>query len=298
MKFYIIDDDKACLKILSRIVFEEQLGEVIGESTISTNIELEVISSQPDIIIIDLLMPEQDGIETVLNLTKSNYHGKFIMISQVENKEMIAKAYNAGIEYFIQKPINKIEVSSIVKKVIKQLKMEQSLLKIKEDLFNVNSVDIEKVNKTKNIYFVLQQILGDLGILGDKGSKDLILIIEYIINSKKYQKFLFEDMALKELYKDVLKMKNLAYQEKDIKTLEQRIRRSVNSALSNISSFGLNDYANPKFEHYATKYFDFEEVHLKMKELKNEKISRAPRINLKKFVHAICIEVQDIIDKE
>lgn len=298
MKFFVIDDDRASVKVISRIIFEEQLGEVIGESTISTDVELEILSTLPDLVIIDLLMPEQDGIETVLNLYSKNFRGKFIMISQVENKEMVAKAYNVGIEFFIHKPINKVEVSTIIQKVVKQLEMEKSLQKIKENLYNINSIENKNNKNNKNIHFALQQILADLGILGDKGSKDLILIIEYIIKSKKYKKFLIEDVTLKELYIDVLKSKKLECQEKDVKSLEQRIRRSVNNALNNISSFGLNDYAHPKFEHYATKYFDFEEVRLKMRELKNEKISRVPRINLKKFIHAICIEIQDIIDTD
>ena len=134
MRYYIIDDDLASRKILSRIISDEYLGEVIGEAQGAVNIELDIISSQPDIVLIDLLMPEQDGIETVQKLRSRNFKGKFIMISQVENKEMVAKAYNEGVEYFIHKPINRIEVSSVIHKLIEQMKMERSLNKIKESL--------------------------------------------------------------------------------------------------------------------------------------------------------------------
>ena len=37
------------------------------------------------------------------------------MISQVSSKDMIAKAYESGIEYYISKPINAIEVESVIK---------------------------------------------------------------------------------------------------------------------------------------------------------------------------------------
>ena len=39
------------------------------------------------------------------------------MISQVEAKEMVGEAYSLGIEYFIHKPINKIEIVTVLRKV-------------------------------------------------------------------------------------------------------------------------------------------------------------------------------------
>ena len=134
MKYYILDDDLASRKMLSRIISTDTLGEVIGESDDPIEAESDIISYQPDIVIIDLLMPKQDGIETVHNLKDRGFHGKFVMISQVENKEMVAKAYKEGVEFFIHKPINKVEVASIISKLIEQTKMEQSLNKIKESL--------------------------------------------------------------------------------------------------------------------------------------------------------------------
>ncbi len=40
------------------------------------------------------------------------------MLSQVSSKDMIAKAYENGIEFYISKPINAVEVKSVLKKVI------------------------------------------------------------------------------------------------------------------------------------------------------------------------------------
>lgn len=48
---------------------------------------------------------------------KSKYpHIQYIMLSQVSSKDMIAKAYENGIEFYISKPINAVEVKSILKK--------------------------------------------------------------------------------------------------------------------------------------------------------------------------------------
>lgn len=50
----------------------------------------------PDLILVDLLMPQKDGIQVVRELKEQGCRAKFIMISQVSNKEMVAKAYLAG----------------------------------------------------------------------------------------------------------------------------------------------------------------------------------------------------------
>ncbi|MET1168167.1 response regulator, partial [Bacillus velezensis] len=77
---------------------------------------------------IDLLMPDQDGIETLAKLRHNGYTGKFIMISQVENKEMVGEAYQNGIEFFIHKPINRVEVEHVLSKVNDQWKYERYVL--------------------------------------------------------------------------------------------------------------------------------------------------------------------------
>ncbi|OEF99055.1 hypothetical protein BHF71_02405 [Vulcanibacillus modesticaldus] len=299
MRFYIIDDDRASLKILSRLITDQFLGEVVGESTDASDLEMDIICNETDIVIIDLLMPNQDGIETVQNLKKRNYHGKFIMISQVENKEMIAKAYEEGIEFFIHKPINSIEVTAVIQKVIKQIKMEQSLYKIRESLeFIQKPVNEKKRASLRNIHTILQNILGDLGILGESGSKDLIRIMEYLYKSNKHQNLYAENTSLKDLYIAVLKDIGFGFGEKETKAFEQRIRRTVNQAMNNLASLGLTDYAHPKFEHYATKFFDFNEIRLKMRELTENNGNKVARVNIKKFVHALYTEMIGKLEQE
>lgn len=65
MNFYLIDDDPNILNILKLIITNRRLGIVCG--TGSTGIEgLEDIRVlKPDIVIVDLLMPEMDGISFV-----------------------------------------------------------------------------------------------------------------------------------------------------------------------------------------------------------------------------------------
>ena len=81
-------------------------------------------------------MPMRDGIETVRHIA-STFTGKIIMISQVESKQLIGEAYTFGVEYYITKPLNKIEVVSVVRKVIERIRLERSIHDIQKSLNNV-----------------------------------------------------------------------------------------------------------------------------------------------------------------
>lgn len=295
MRYYIIDDDLASRKILSRIINDNFLGEVIGEAEDAAGRELEIINNQIDILLIDLLIPHQDGIETVHNLRKRNYKGKIIMISQVENKDMVAKAYQEGIEYFIHKPINFVEVSSIINKVIGQIKMESSLDIIKKSLAMFNNTNEENtMSDFFKINQVVNNILADFGILGESGSNDLNEIMHHFYkhyNLEKRESFYYDNLQLKDVYTAVLNKKDKKTDDKDLKAMEQRLRRAVNQAMTNIASLGLVDFGHPKFEHYATKFFDFNEIRLKMRELDNKNEVQRSKINLKKFLVALYNEM-------
>ncbi len=119
MRVLIIDDDINVHKILNKIINHECLGEVIKDTPLNGEDGGFLIEKEkPNIVIVDLLMPGKDGL-TLVREYKSKYpHIQYIMLSQVSSKDMIAKAYENGIEFYISKPINAVEVKSILKKVI------------------------------------------------------------------------------------------------------------------------------------------------------------------------------------
>ena len=104
--FYIADDDRGIRTILKSIIEQHQLGNVIGLADNGNTAIEEIRRHHPEIVLIDLLMPQVDGIGVVAALKKQGYPGAFIMISQVDSKEMISGAYQQGIEFFISKPLN------------------------------------------------------------------------------------------------------------------------------------------------------------------------------------------------
>lgn len=292
-RFFVIDDDPGARRMLVQIIEEENLGRVVGEADDGEGVESQVLSLAPDIVLVDLLMPGQDGIETVQNLKEQNFTGKFIMISQIENKDMVGEAYHVGVEFFIHKPINRVEVISVIERVKQALKLSRSLEQVKKTLLMLEDTNVVVSTGQKKESETAQKVLqiaGELGIVGEVGISDLVeavLIIE--------EQGLTSDTPLKELFARI----KAEYRRKgtklsqDPRAIEKRLRRLITQAQENLASLGLEDYHNPVFEHYASRLFDFAEVRKKMRELEGKKpFSSKPRVSLKKFIWGIHNEIK------
>lgn len=301
MNFFIVDDDEAIRSMISEIIEDYDLGTVVGEAENGSLIDIGMLNfKKVNILIIDLLMPVKDGIHTVKDLG-DNLNFKIVMLSQVEDKKIIGEAYNLGIEYYIIKPINRLEVIKVLEKVISNIKLEKSINDIQNTLsmLGLNTLNSSKPKPSpKNSTLESAEfILTDLGMITESGSRDILDMVQYIIDLEKNHSSEYEFPSLKNLFINISKKRlGKPYNEmdlkKEVKASEQRVRRAVLQGLTHIASVGLTDYSNPKFEDYASKFFDFTEVRKKMMELENEILNSHIRINTKKFIKVLFMEAK------
>ncbi|RAU58481.1 MULTISPECIES: response regulator [Bacillus] len=306
MRFFIVDDDEAVRSSLAQLIEDEELGIVAGEAGDGAELTASYLNDlHIDILCIDLLMPERDGLETIRAI-KDEFHGKYLMLSQVETKELIGQAYTLGVEYYVTKPINRVEVLSVLHLMIERLHLEHSIENIQHSLKSVMQFQQRGQTKTKqrgkSLAEAGQFLLAELGIVGEKGSKDLLDMIlftdQYLaLHADHHDSF----PSLKIIFTGITEDKlSEPYTSADIareaKAAEQRVRRAINQSLKHIASLGLTDFSHPTFENYASKFFDFTIVRKKMSELTKEMSGREEhtRINVKKFVQVLYYEAKRI----
>lgn len=306
MNYFIVDDDPAIRAMLTDMIEDEDLGNVVGEVEDGSLVDNGLLSlKKVDVVLIDLLMPIRDGIETIRTLA-GGFQGKFVMISQMEAKELIGEAYSLGVEYYITKPLNHLEITGILKKVNKQILLEQSIQGIQASL-NLFTGHPQSPfmfsSHTKNIMEAGRSLISDLGIIGERGNEDLLKILEFLQNEKQRLGSAYMFPPLKKIFAGIAieklgeKAKEAEIQ-KEMKASEQRVRRALHQALIHIASLGLTDYTNPKFEAYSSTFFNFSEVRKKMLELedKSKKTSNQSRINMKKFIQTMFMEARQLVE--
>lgn len=283
MKIYLIDDDKNILNILKLIIRNQNLGEICGTATCGIDALDDFSQIHPDIIIVDLLMPEIDGIALVKKAKSLLPNTAFIMLSQVNSKDMIAEAYESGVEFYIQKPINSIEVVSVITKVSASLSAQRTLQQV-QNIFmlqNTAPTTTSAVQETVEKEYItkLKGILQKLGIAGEKGCKDIITIIEYLMEHDLD----LEDTTLNQLCSNFTE---------NPKSMEQRIRRTANLGMINLAHLGLEDYYNDTFTAYAGTLYNFEQIRREMEHIRGKSF-KGGNVKIKSFLNSLIIACQE-----
>lgn len=271
MKYYIVDDDINIVKILTNIIERKNIGEVIGYSYDGEKAVQDIIFKNPDIVLVDLLMPQKDGNSIVKEIKAFKPNVNFIMISQISDKDLISEAYCAGIEFFISKPINIIEVEKVTGLVAEKIQMSNLLSGIKEMCGSIGAKEPSKTDKLKEIKY----LLGMLGMLGEKGTNDVIHICEYLINAEAD-------------YNNMTILKICEQLNENPKILKQRIRRAIKKGLTNMAYIGLEDSYSDIFQNYSNVFFDFESVKREMDYIR-KRSSSGGQVNIDKFIERLML---------
>lgn len=116
-RFLLVDDSEFIRKSL-KVVVKLLEGEVVGEAQDG----LEAIEAykkfRPDVVTLDIVMPNMTGVEAVKHLVKLDPNAKVIMVSSLGYQEKVKEAIVNGAKYFIVKPFKPMEAAKTIKKVI------------------------------------------------------------------------------------------------------------------------------------------------------------------------------------
>lgn len=112
----IVDDSRTSRRILKSIV--ESAGHVvIGEAENGEAGYLKYKELSPDIVTMDITMPNMDGIESLSLIKRENENAKVIMITAAGQKEKMVEALKRGADEFVTKPFDQNEICNIIKKL-------------------------------------------------------------------------------------------------------------------------------------------------------------------------------------
>ena len=279
MKLYIVDDDNNIQTLLKMIIEQRSLGTLCGAASNGVDALDDLLHARPDIVIVDLLMPEMDGISFVKKARPLLPDTAFIMLSQVASKDMIADAYTSGVEFYIQKPINSIEVENVVRRVEQSLTARRTLKQV-QHIFSNQTPSLGTDTPPKPYLSRLRTILQQLGIVGEKGSRDIIQLITFLAeNTVGDSSADLNNTTLSDLCSNF---------SDNPKSVEQRIRRAANSGMVNLANLGLEDYSNDIFGRYANTLYNFEQIRREMDYIRGKSNTRG-NVKIKSFLNALLL---------
>jgi two-component system chemotaxis response regulator CheY len=114
----MVVDDAAFMRMMLKTMLTEEGHEVVAEATNGFEAVSAYLSVRPDLVTMDITMPELDGVSAVREIRKADPAAKIIMCSAMGQKALVVQAISAGAKDFLVKPFQKDRVIDSVNKVL------------------------------------------------------------------------------------------------------------------------------------------------------------------------------------
>jgi len=115
----LIVDDAAFMRMLLKDIITKAGYEVVGEAGNGAEAVQKYKELKPDVVTMDITMPQMDGIQAIKEIKKIDPDAKIIVCSAMGQQAMVVEAIQAGAKDFIVKPFQHSRVVEALAKVSK-----------------------------------------------------------------------------------------------------------------------------------------------------------------------------------
>jgi len=119
-KILIVDDASFMRTVLKDIVKTNGLANEIVEAVDGVDGVKSYKKHKPDLVIMDVNMPRADGIQALRAIMKIDPNAKVVMVTAVEQKEIVQDAIALGARDYVVKPFDRSHVPLVINKVLRQ----------------------------------------------------------------------------------------------------------------------------------------------------------------------------------
>jgi two-component system chemotaxis response regulator CheY len=119
MKLLVVDDAKLIHFLVKKILTANEITDIEFQDAFD-GVEAIAMAKEfePDLVLLDVVMPNKDGIEALRGIKENNPNTSVIMVSSLGTEEKVAEAISLGATAFIQKPFDEDELCNHVKKMM------------------------------------------------------------------------------------------------------------------------------------------------------------------------------------
>ena len=117
-KNILIVDDAAFMRMMIKDILSKNGYTVAGEAENGIKAVEKYNELKPDLVLMDITMPDKDGIQALKDIKASDPKAKIIMCSAMGQQAMVIESIQAGAKDFIVKPFQPDRVLEAVKKVV------------------------------------------------------------------------------------------------------------------------------------------------------------------------------------
>ncbi|MDH7604930.1 MAG: sigma-54 dependent transcriptional regulator [Melioribacter sp.] len=175
---FIVDDEESILKMLTHWC-KNQWGYKVKTFLSGAGV-IDALSEEPDLILLDIMLPDINGNELLIKIKQQNPQLPVIMLSAQGSIEVAIESIRLGAFDYFPKPIDKNKLESAIRNAIKNYDLERELKKLKENIQKEYSFDniVSADKKMQEAFKMVSKVLdNDITVLiqGESGTgKELI----------------------------------------------------------------------------------------------------------------------------
>ena len=117
IRYLVVDDSVFARKNIIKMV-EQFGGQLAGEAGDGCTAITEYDRARPDIVLMDITMPQMEGIEAAERIVQQHPEARIVMVSSVGYQENIVAALQRGARHFVQKPVKPEVLYEVIKYVL------------------------------------------------------------------------------------------------------------------------------------------------------------------------------------
>ena len=117
-KNILICDDAAFMRMLIKDILTKNGYNIVGEAENGAKAVEKYAELKPDLVLMDITMPEMDGIEALKKIKAADANASIIMCSAMGQQAMVIESIQSGAKDFIVKPFQADRVLEAVQKVV------------------------------------------------------------------------------------------------------------------------------------------------------------------------------------
>src|SRR5437016_10171848 len=117
IRYLVVDDSVFARKNVAKMV-EAFGGEIVGEAGDGCTAITEFDRTTPDMVLMDITMPQMEGIEAADRIIRQHPEARVVMVSSVGYQENIVAALQKGAKHFVQKPVKAEVLYEVIKYVM------------------------------------------------------------------------------------------------------------------------------------------------------------------------------------
>jgi len=197
----IIDDEAELCQNLSEMLKEEEEGYKLSIANNGEKGLAKIKEEVPDLVLLDIKMPEMDGIETLKRIRAIDKDILVIMLTAYQTVETAVKAMKLGAYDYISKPFNYEELKIIIKRALQTRDLSQEVISLRHqirDKFSFKNI-IGRSDKIKELLYKIEKVAptnATVLIRGESGTgKELIAKIIHQYSFRKDKPFIAVDCA-------------------------------------------------------------------------------------------------------